>query len=77
VLLDGAGTVLGTFHDWETAHDTAHRRADRADVTLPLFVEDHGRRSTLAVHSRTDCLLTAWRIADEFRYCHRPAEEAA
>jgi hypothetical protein len=77
VLLDGAGAIVGTFDDWEAAHATAHRRADEADVTLPLFVEDHGRRSTLAVHSRTDCRLTVWRIADDFRYCDRPAEEAA
>jgi hypothetical protein len=77
VLFDGAGAILGTFDDWEAAHDTAHARAGEADVTLPLFVEDHRRRSTLTVHSRTDCRLTAWRIADEFRYCNRPAKEAA
>jgi hypothetical protein len=77
VLLDGAGGIVGTFDDWEAAHDTAHARAGEADVTLPLFVEDHRRRSTLTVHSRTDCQLTAWRIADEFRYCNRPAERAA
>lgn len=78
-VYDGDGVLVGTFADWDAAHDWAHGRVMEPRTRLPVEVEDRASRMTWVVEP-LECRITSTAPSDGAHACwhtHRSRRRSA